>query len=87
MCGGGGGGGVYVCMHVCVWIPCVDAMAIITPRGRDPNFITVSCWPALTLLLLLARSKTFNGWTEFTVATGKRNDHMKGMPLVTRMFA
>jgi hypothetical protein len=30
---------------------------------------------------------TFSVWTQFTVPTGTRTEHLRGMPLVARMFA
>jgi hypothetical protein len=33
------------------------------------------------------RLDTFRVWTEFTVPTGKRSEHPRGMPLITRVAA
>jgi hypothetical protein len=36
-------------------------------------------------LVMEGQADTFSVWTQFTVPTGKRSGHPRGMPLVTRM--
>jgi hypothetical protein len=47
---------------------------------------TVHRGPPVTLTFATA-SDAFSVWTQFTVCTGKRSGHPRGMPLVTHLFA
>jgi hypothetical protein len=45
-----------------------------------------SNWPQYAMVVVLGEF-AFHVWTGFTVPTGKRSEHPRGMPLVTRTIA
>jgi hypothetical protein len=66
---------MVMCVSTLAMLRVCDVISVVA------EFVVV-CFSTLAML-----RDTFSIWTQFTVSTGKRSEHPRGMPLVARLLA